>query len=104
MGKSGTKCGPADNVGIAVPVIETPEHIKAAERATREINAAYLTVMLERKYIDEYLTAAGKDAPIFNDQDLRVISTPVDFVGINLTTKGVRHGVRSGPRISGHYA
>jgi beta-glucosidase len=84
MGKRGTKCGPADNIGVAVPVIETPEHIKAAERATREINAAYLTVMLEGKYIDEYLTAAGKDAPSFTDQDLRVISTPVDFIGINV--------------------
>jgi beta-glucosidase len=71
MGKKGTKCGPADNIGVAVPVIETPEHITAAERATREINAAYLTVMLEGKYIDEYLTATGKDAPIFSDQELR---------------------------------
>src|SRR6516162_1149832 len=79
-----SKCRPADDIGVAVPVIETPEHIKAAERATREINAAYLPVMLEGKYIDEYLTATGKDAPIFSDQELRVISTPVDFIGINL--------------------
>jgi beta-glucosidase len=84
MGERGTRCGPADNTGIAVPVIETPDYIKAAERATRELNAPFATVMMEGKYTDEYLTAAGKDAPIFSDQDLRVISTPVDFMGINL--------------------
>ena len=30
-GKKGTKCGPAENINILVPLIETPEHIKAAE-------------------------------------------------------------------------
>jgi beta-glucosidase len=80
----GTKCGPADNLNIAVPVIETPEHIKAAEMATRQMNAPYLTVMLEGKYTDAYLTAAGKDAPKFTDEELKVISTPVDFIGINV--------------------
>jgi hypothetical protein len=28
-----------------VPVVETPEHIAAAELATRELNAPYLTAM-----------------------------------------------------------
>ncbi len=83
-GKSGTKCGPAENINTAVPLIESPEHIKAAENATRELNAAYLTVMLEGKYTDAYLKAAGKDAPKFADEDLKIISSPVDFVGINL--------------------
>src|SRR4029079_16772678 len=27
-GKKGTKCGPAENITTAVPVIETPEHIR----------------------------------------------------------------------------
>jgi len=46
---------------------------KAAEAATRELNAAYLTVMLEGKYTDAYLKAAGKDAPKFDAADLKVI-------------------------------
>jgi beta-glucosidase len=82
--KAGTQCGPADNLGTAVPAIETPENIKAAEIATREINAGYLTVMMEGKYTDAYLAAAGKDAPRFTDEDLKVISSPVDFIGINV--------------------
>jgi beta-glucosidase len=83
-GAKGTKCGPADNINVAVPLIEAPEHIKAAENATRELNAAYLTVMLEGRYTDTYLKAAGKDAPKFNGDDLKVIGEPVDFVGINV--------------------
>src|SRR6202043_434901 len=34
--KAGTRCGPAENLSTAVPAIETPENIKAAEIATRE--------------------------------------------------------------------
>ena len=83
-GKAGTLCGPADNLGTAVPAIETPENIKAAEIATREINAGYLTVMMEGKYTDAYLAQAGKDAPKFTDDDLKIISSPVDFIGINV--------------------
>ena len=63
QGPVGTKVGPAENVEVLVPLIETPEHIKAAQTATREVNAPYLTVMLEGKYTDAYLTKAGKDAP-----------------------------------------
>jgi beta-glucosidase len=82
--EAGTKCGPADNLATAVPAIETPANIKAAEIATREMNASYLTVILEGKYTDAYLAAAGGDAPKFTDDDLRIISSPVDFIGINI--------------------
>jgi beta-glucosidase len=68
---AGTKCGPAENINIAVPLIESAEDIKAAQFATRETNAAFLTVMLEGKYTDLYLKQAGKDAPKFTDEDLR---------------------------------
>jgi beta-glucosidase len=83
-GKSDTKCGPAENINIAVPLIEGPEHIKAAQTATRELNAPFLTVMLEGKYTDLYLKQAGNDAPKFTDDDLKIISSPLDFVGINV--------------------
>ena len=82
--KSGTKCGPADNLSTAVPAIETADNIRAAEIATREMNAPYLTVMLEGKYTDAYLAAAGKDAPKFTEEELKIISSPVDFIGINV--------------------
>jgi beta-glucosidase len=83
-GKPGTKVGPAENIETAVPLIEAPDHIKAAELVTRERNAPFLTVMLEGKYTDAYLKEAGKDAPKFTDEDLKIIGSPLDFVGINV--------------------
>ena len=84
--KPTTKIGLAENIMAVVPVIETPPHIAAAERAARELNAGYLTVILEGRYTDAFLAAAGADAPQFTDADLRAIASPVDFVGINVYT------------------
>jgi beta-glucosidase len=84
--RRGTRMGPAENITIAVPAIETPENIRAAELATREFNAAYLTVMMEGRYTDAYLAAAGTDAPKFTAEELKIIASPVDFVGLNVYT------------------
>ncbi len=84
--KSGTRIGLAENMTVCVPVIETPEHIEAATQATRELNAPYMTVIQEGKYTDLYLKNAGKDAPKFTPEDLKIISSPLDFVGINIYT------------------
>jgi beta-glucosidase len=83
-GRAGAKVGPAEVIQCTVALIEAPEHIKAAQAATREANAAYLTVMLEGKYTDAYLARTGKDAPKFTDEDLKIIASPLDFVGINV--------------------
>jgi beta-glucosidase len=69
-----------------IPAIETPENIRAAEIATRELNAGYLTVMLEGKYTDAFLTRAGNDSPKYPAEDLRIISSPIDFIGLNVYT------------------
>jgi beta-glucosidase len=84
--KPGTKVGLAENMTICVPVIENEVHIRAAERATREMNAQYMTVIQEGKYTDAYLARTGADAPKFTPADLKVISSPLDFVGINIYT------------------
>jgi beta-glucosidase len=83
-GKAGTKVGIAENIKVAVPLIETPENTKAAETATREINAGYLTVIMEGKYTDAFLKKAGADAPKFTAEELKIISSPLDFCGINI--------------------
>src|SRR5690554_4734692 len=80
----GTKVGFAENIRLAVPVMDTPEHVKAAEKATRERNAGFMTVMLEGRYTDEYLASAGGTTPKFTDDELRTIGAPLDFVGINV--------------------
>jgi beta-glucosidase len=84
--KTGTKVGLAENMTICVPVIENAQHIEAATRAARELNAPYMTVIQEGKYTDAYLASAGADAPKFTPEDLKIISSPLDFAGINIYT------------------
>jgi beta-glucosidase len=84
--RAGTKVGPAENIVVCIPAIETPANIRAAEIATRELNGGYLTVMLEGKYTDAFLAYAGKNAPTYTAEDLEIISSPIDFVGLNVYT------------------
>src|SRR4051812_8365320 len=83
-GKPGTKVGLAENLAVGVPVIENAEHIAAAEKATRDINAQYLTVIMEGKYTDAYIARMGADAPRVTANDLKIISSKLDFVGTNI--------------------
>jgi beta-glucosidase len=82
--QEGTMIGLAENMTAGVPVIETAEHIAAAEHYTRAANAGCLTAILEGRYTDAFLASAGADAPKFTPEDLKVISSPLDFIGINV--------------------
>jgi beta-glucosidase len=84
--KPGTKVGVAENMTICAPVIETEPHVEAAVKATREVNAQYMTVIQEGRYTDAYLSAAGANAPKFTPEELKTISSPLDFTGINIYT------------------
>jgi beta-glucosidase len=95
--KPGTKVGPAENVAAVVPAVETSENISAAERAMRELNAGILTVMLEGRYTDAFLSSAGADAPQFSDEDLKTIASPIDFVGINVYTPTYVRAIGTSP-------
>ncbi len=83
-GRAGTRVGPAENIVVCIPAIETAANIRAAEIATRELNAGYLTVMLEGKYTDGFLAYAGRNAPKYTAEELKIISSPIDFVGLNV--------------------
>ncbi|WP_291869895.1 GH1 family beta-glucosidase [Bradyrhizobium sp.] len=82
--RAGTRVGPAENIAACVPAFDTPEHVRAAELATRELNAGFLGVMLEGRYTDGFLEYAGMDAPKFTAEELKVIGSKNDFVGLNI--------------------
>jgi beta-glucosidase len=84
--KTGTRVGFAENPAIVIPVIETPQCIAAARKAMREVNAPFMTAMMEGKYLDSYLSAQGANAPKVDSGDMSAIGAPVDFVAINLYT------------------
>jgi len=87
-GPAGTKVGFAENVRVAVPVIDAPAYVAAAEAATREQNAGFITVMLEGRYTEGYLAEAGGETPRFTAEELATIASPLDFVGINVYRPG----------------
>ena len=41
-------------------------------------------MILEGKYIEGFFENAGKDAPKYTVDELKIISSPVDFVGLNI--------------------
>ena len=79
--REGTKVGTAENMKCYVPLIETEENVRATTMATREKNAALLTVIMEGRYRDSYLAELGANAPKFTEEELKIISSPLDFVG-----------------------
>jgi len=84
--KSGTKVGLAENANVYIPIIETKEHIEATRKATRIMNAPFLTPVMEGKYPDEYLQKEGANAPKVEPGDMKAIGSPLDFLGLNVYT------------------
>ncbi|MDR3734161.1 MAG: GH1 family beta-glucosidase [Acidobacteriaceae bacterium] len=84
--KHPVRIGLAHDLKGAMPAIETHEHIVAAEKAMRAMNAPYAAVILEGRYSDAYLAALGADAPRFTAEELKTISSPIDFFGANVYT------------------
>jgi beta-glucosidase len=83
-GRAGTKVGPAENIAACLPAIDTPANVRGAEIATRELNSGFLGVILEGKYTDGFLEYVGAAAPKFTAGELEIISSPIDFVGLNI--------------------
>jgi beta-glucosidase len=81
---SGTQVGLAENAVVVVPVIETAENIDAARKATRIVNAPFLTTVMEGRYPSEYLQHEGANAPKVQPGDMKAIGSEVDFVGLNV--------------------
>ena len=80
----GTKVGLAQDPPTFIPIIETAEHIKAAQRATRDASSYFLTPILEGKYPQSYLEREGTNAPRVEPGDMEAIGSKLDFVGLNI--------------------
>jgi hypothetical protein len=79
------------------------EDVEAAEKATRDRNAGFMTVMLEGRYTDAYLAEAGGDSPRVTDEELKTIASPLDFVGDQrLQARLVRRAVGGAARLPRH--
>jgi beta-glucosidase len=78
--------GLAEDMSGVMPAIEDDAHIHAAEIGLREENAWHITAIFEGRYTDHYLQSLGADAPVFTPEEMKTISSPIDFLGINIYT------------------
>ena len=46
----------------------------------------FMTVVQEGRYTDLYLKRLGTDAPKFTAEEMKIIGSPMDFVGLNIYT------------------
>uniref|UniRef100_UPI00359C6D05 GH1 family beta-glucosidase n=1 Tax=Sphingomonas melonis TaxID=152682 RepID=UPI00359C6D05 len=75
--------GIAENPMIPVPVIETPEHVAAAQKAMRKMNGAFLETIMTGRYPAELLEAKAKP-PVIAAGDMAAIGSALDFVALNV--------------------
>lgn len=78
--------GLTDNVEVAIPVIETDEHIAAARTETISRNLQILDPIHRGCYSEAYLRRCAKDRPKVSKGDFELINLPMDHLGLNLYT------------------
>jgi len=83
-GQAGSQVGTAHNARVYVPVYETPEHIEATRKAFAYANGPMLEPMTRGRYPEAWLARIGDDAPEVADGDMAIISSPCDFIGLNV--------------------
>jgi len=75
-----------DNFLAPVPLVETPEHIAAAQAAfsTLGTNGGIIIPALTGQYSQALLAQLGDAAPIIEPGDLALIHQPLDAIGFNV--------------------
>ncbi|MDB5050980.1 MAG: beta-galactosidase [Fibrobacteres bacterium] len=76
--------GLVNNPLIPVPLAETPAHLDAARKAFIRIGANLNEPIFKGAYAPWWLEEQGADAPDIRDGDMEIISSPTDFLGINV--------------------
>lgn len=81
---SEVQIGIAENPSAIVPATQSPSDLAAARIAMREENAGIVTAICEGRYTQNYLDRMGGDAPEFTPEQMRIIATPLDMLGLNV--------------------
>jgi len=99
-GGKGTRAGLTDNVIVTVPVDLQPANVAAARRAFSAENVRVLEPLFTGRYGATYRRITGTDAAKVAPGDLKLISQPMDFLGLNIYTGFfVRAGQRGRPEV-----
>jgi len=77
------------NIEPKHPASGRPEDVAAAERANAYMNRQYLDPVFHGRYPRELAEMFGMAWPEWPDADYRLISQPIDFLGVNYYTRSV---------------
>jgi len=81
--------GLVNNPDIVVPLMEAPEYEEAAKKAFIRKNAYLNEPIYKGAYADWWLEEQGGDRPEIRPGDMGIISSPTDFIGINIYSGAV---------------
>jgi beta-glucosidase len=83
-GTSQAHVGLAQDLSVPIPVTETAADIAAAEKELAQRNAHILAPVCLGRYAERELRLARRPLPRIERGDLALISTPTDFLGLNI--------------------
>ena len=74
------------------PATDSPEDAKAARNMDGILNRMFLDPVLKGSYPEDMLSIFGSFFPEIKSEDLKIMSAPIDFLGINYYSRSVfRH-------------
>ncbi|MDA3850537.1 MAG: GH1 family beta-glucosidase [Spirochaetaceae bacterium] len=81
-----SKIGIVENLVPPWPVIDTEENIKAQQQAFYDMNQVKLFPLMTGKYDEKVYShqRVRKTAPEYTQEDMEIISTPIDFLAYNI--------------------
>ncbi len=77
------KAGITLNLSIPYPASDLPADRQAARMADGQLNRWFLDPLFGRGYPEDMLTFYGESIPVVEAGDMEIISSPLDFLGVN---------------------
>ena len=90
-----TRAGQNGKIGIVVnlepkyPASHSSADLQATKRADAYMNRQFLDPVFQGKYPEEMSEIFGEAWPEWSEEDMQIISEPIDFLGINYYTRRV---------------
>ena len=91
---AGHKSRPAENIHLRTGD-RSAQQSRRRTKATRDLNRNTSGRHAWKADTPTPIESAGNDAPKFTDEELKIISSPLDFVGINIYTPSLRRATVS---------
>jgi beta-glucosidase len=83
------KLGIVLNLSPTHPATDSPEDLRQAKHEDGRLLRWYMDPLFKAEYPDDIIEFLGQDSPKIQHGDMQVISTPMDFMGVNYYSRAV---------------